>query len=102
MRGAEGRLHTGHVVIDAATSELVSETDTALVRFGHPTDAEIDAYARTGESMQVAGPFTLEGRSAPWIESVDGSYGTITGISLPVLRRLLGRLGVEIIDLWTP
>ena len=48
----------------------------------------------------MAGPFTLEGRSSPWIESIEGNYGTITGISLPVLRRLLERLGIDIIDLW--
>ena len=100
MRGSTGRLHTGHVVVDAATSETVSETDTALVRFGNPTDGEIEAYAGVDESREVAGPFTLEGRSAPWIDSIDGNYGTITGLSLPVLRRLLGRLGVEIVDLW--
>jgi septum formation protein len=101
MRGRTGRLHTGHALIDGASSELVSETDTAVVRFGQPTDREIEAYSRTPEALQVAGPFTLEGHSAPWIESIDGNYGTITGLSLPVLRRLLGRVGVEIVDLWT-
>jgi septum formation protein len=100
MRASTGRLHTGHVVVDAATGEEVVETDTALVRFGTPSDEEIEAYAAVDESRQVAGPFTLEGRSAPWIDSIDGNYGTITGLSLPVLRRLLGRLGVEIVDLW--
>ncbi len=100
LRGSTGRLHTGHVVIDAASGRHAEATDTSVVRFGDPSDAEIDAYARTAESLQVAGPFTLEGRSAPWIESIEGNCGTITGISLPVLRRLLARLDVGIIDLW--
>lgn len=100
LRGSTGRLHTGHFVVDNAAGAWADGTDTALVRFGHPTDVEIDAYAATAESRQVAGPFTLEGRSGPWIESIDGNFGTITGISLPVLRRLLGHLGVELIDLW--
>lgn len=101
MSGRPGRLHTGHAVIDAATGEVVKETDTAVVHFGQPTEAEIAAYARSPEALQVAGPFTLEGRSAPWVDSIEGNYGTITGLSLPVLRRLLGRLGVGIVDLWT-
>jgi septum formation protein len=42
----------------------------------------------------------LEGRSAPWIESIEGNYGTITGISLAVLRRLLHRLDIGIVELW--
>ncbi len=101
MRGRQGLLHTGHCVIDTATNSNAMATDTALVRFGQPSDREIDAYASTPEALQVAGPFTLEGRSAPWVDTIDGNYGTITGISLPLLRRLLADLDVEIIDLWS-
>jgi len=100
MRTRTGLLHTGHCVIDSASGAEAAATDTALVRFGDPTDREIDAYVATGEPQSVAGAFTLEGFGAPWIDSIDGNYGTITGLSLPVLRRLLRRLGVEIVDLW--
>jgi len=37
----------------------------------------------------------------PWIDSIVGNYGTITGISLALLRRLLAEVNVEIIDLWS-
>ena len=50
----------------------------------------------TGEPLHVAGAFTLEGFGAAWIESIDGNYGGVTGLSIPVLRRLLSRLGVEL------
>jgi septum formation protein len=102
LRGRTGRLHTGHCLLDTATGAEAAATDTALVRFGSPTDREIDAYVATGEPLQVAGAFTLEGFGAPWIDSIDGNYGTITGLSLPVLRRLLMQLEVELIDLWAP
>ena len=100
LRDRTGLLHTGHCLLDTATGREASATDTALVRFGHPTDGEIDAYVATGEPLAVAGAFTLEGFGAPWIDGIDGNYGTITGLSLPVLRRLLRQLGVELIDLW--
>jgi septum formation protein len=100
MRGGTGLLHTGHCLIDTGRGVEAAATDTALVRFGDPTDAEIDAYVATGEPVLVAGAFTLEGFGAAWIDSIDGNYGTITGLSIPVLRRLLGDLGVEIVDLW--
>jgi septum formation protein len=100
LRGGRGLLHTGQCVVDTATGGEAAATDTALVRFGVPDDREVEAYSRTSEALQVAGPFTLEGRSAPWIDSIDGNYGTITGISLALLRRLLAELNVEIIDLW--
>lgn len=101
LRGSRGLLHTGHFVLDLATGGDAAEADTAVVQFGRPTDAEIAAYSRTPESLQVAGPFTLEGRSAPWIDAIEGNYGTVTGISLPVLRRLLNRLGTDLVDLWS-
>jgi septum formation protein len=101
LRGRQGLLHTGHFVIDTSINSTAAATDSAVVRFGVPDDREIEAYSRTDEALEVAGPFTLEGRSAPWIESIDGNYGTITGISLPVLRRLLAAVNVEIIDLWS-
>jgi septum formation protein len=100
MRTRTGLLHTGHCVIDAVGGMEAAAADTALIRFGDPTDAEIDAYVATGEPLQVAGAFTLEGFGAAWIDSIDGNYGTITGLSIPVLRRLLGQLGVGLVELW--
>jgi septum formation protein len=101
LRDRTGRLHTGHCLIDTARGADASATDTALVRFGDPSEAEIAAYIATGEPLRVAGAFTLEGFGSAWVESIDGNYGTITGLSIPLLRRLLRNLGFEIVDLWT-
>ena len=48
----------------------------------------------------MAGSFTLDGRSAPWVEGVVGDHTNVVGLSLPLLRDLLGRLGVSVVDLW--
>jgi septum formation protein len=101
LRTRSGLLHTGHCVIDTGRGTEAAASDSALVRFGNPTDAEIAAYVATGEPVQVAGGFTLEGFGAAWIDSIDGNYGTITGLSIPLLRRLLRDLGVELVDLWS-
>ncbi len=101
MRGRTATLHTGHWLCHLPSGRTEAETDSTLVRFGHPTDTEIAAYAGTEESRRVAGPFTLEGRSAPWIEGIEGNFGTVIGVSLPVLHRLCRRLGVELLDLWS-
>lgn len=100
MRGREGILRTGHCVIDTATGRRVSETASTTVRFGSPSDAEIAAYVASGEPLHVAGAFTLDGRSAPFVDSIDGSHGNVIGLSLPLLRRLLAEHGVPITDLW--
>ncbi|MDY0814963.1 nucleoside triphosphate pyrophosphatase [Kitasatospora purpeofusca] len=100
MRGRSGVLRTGHCVIDTATGRQASSTASTTVRFGTPDDAEIAAYIATGEPLHVAGAFTLDGRSAPFVEGIDGDPGNVIGLSLPLLRGLLSELGVRITDLW--
>ncbi|MFI9099638.1 nucleoside triphosphate pyrophosphatase [Streptomyces fildesensis] len=101
MRGRSGVLQTGHCVIDTANGKQVSVTASTTVRFGSPDDAEIAAYVASGEPLYVAGAFTLDGRSAPFVDGIDGDPGNVIGLSLPTLRRLLGDLDVRITDLWT-
>lgn len=100
MRGRAGILQTGHSLIDTATGRTVSATASTVVRFGEPTDAEIAAYVASGEPLHVAGAFTLDGRSAPFVDSIEGDHGNVIGLSLPLLRRLLGELGLSVTDLW--
>src|SRR3954447_2994538 len=101
MRGRAGTLQTGHCVWDTVSERYASATASTVVRFGEPTDEEIAAYVASGEPLHVAGAFTLDGRSAPFIEGIEGDHGTVIGLSLPLLRRLLAQLGVTVTDLWT-
>ncbi|MCG7524409.1 Maf family nucleotide pyrophosphatase [Streptomyces sp. OfavH-34-F] len=100
MRGRAGVLRTGHSLTDTTTGRTVSRTASTTVRFGEPTDAEIAAYVASGEPLHVAGAFTLDGRSAPFVESIEGDPGNVIGLSLPLLRHLLGELGISVTDLW--
>jgi septum formation protein len=100
MRGRVGTLHTGHCLIDSATGASASDVCSTRVRFGSPSDAEITAYVATGEPLHVAGAFTLDGRSAPFLDGIEGDAGNVIGLSLPLLRTLLGKLGTELVDLW--
>lgn len=100
MRGRSGTLLTGHCVVDTATGRGASDVGATLVRFGEPSDAEVDAYVATGEPERVAGAFTLDGRGALFVESIDGDAGNVIGLSLPLLRRLLAGLGHRAVDLW--
>ncbi|MFM9372153.1 Maf family protein [Streptomyces sp. Da 82-17] len=100
MRGRAGVLQTGHCVIDTTTGRRTSATASTTVRFGEPSDEEIAAYVASGEPLYVAGAFTLDGRSAPFIDGIEGDHGNVIGISLPLLRKLLAELGVGITELW--
>ena len=100
MRGRSGTLLTGHTVIDAASGRAACGVRATEVRFGSPTDAQVAAYVATGEPLHVAGAFTLDGRSAPFVDGIDGDPGNVIGLSLPLLRTLLAELDVALTDLW--
>jgi nucleoside triphosphate pyrophosphatase len=100
MRGRCGTLWTGHCVVDEPTGRRASDVAGTVVRFGVTTDEELEAYLATGEAMAVAGAFTLDGRSAPFIDGVDGDPGNVIGLSLPLFRRLLGSLDITVPQLW--
>jgi len=100
MRGGSGVLLTGHCVVDTTTGRSVEEVGDTVVRFGSPTDAEIAAYAETDEALGVAGPFTIDGRAAMFVEGIEGDAGNVIGISLPVLHRLLAQLNLDAVSLW--
>ncbi|MDN5979478.1 Maf family protein [Bifidobacterium mongoliense] len=100
MRSRTGELWTGHCVIDFATGRQVAGTSHARVTFGDYSDRDIERYIATGEPLEVAGSFTLEGFGAAFIDGVEGDPHGVMGVSLPLLRRLAGQLGVEWTDLW--
>ena len=100
MFGKTGILHTGHCVIDTATSQRAEATASTTVTMGTMTSQEMDDYLATGEPLEVAGGFTLDALGAPFIESIHGDPSTVVGISLPTLRRLIGELGVGWTSLW--
>lgn len=100
LRGRNAVLRTGHCVIDTRSGRRARGAAAAEVRFGAFDDDELEAYLATGEPLEVAGAFTLDGRSAPFIEGIDGDHGTVIGLSLPMLRTLLGELGIRIDELW--
>nr|WP_090592617.1 Maf family protein [Auraticoccus monumenti] len=99
MRGRSGVLHTGHHVL-AGTSAR-SATASTTVHFADLGDAEIDAYVATGEPLQVAGAFTLDGLGGAFVTGIEGDPHNVVGISVPLLRELLADLGLSWTSLWS-
>jgi septum formation protein len=100
MRGRSGVLHTGHHLTDLVSGRQAEDVGTTVVHFADVSDAEIEAYVATGEPLNVAGSFTIDGRGGAFVERIEGDHGNVVGLSLPLLRRLLGQLGVPITALW--
>lgn len=98
MRGRSGVLHTGHWLIDTreddGTGATLGATASTTVHFAAIDDEEIRAYVETGEPLRVAGSFTLDGLGAPYVTGIEGDPSNVVGLSLPLLRELLGEVGI--------
>lgn len=99
LRGKSGLLHTGHCIIDTEKGVEISDVATTRVFFADMTDDEIESYVATGEPLHVAGGFTLDGLSSPFISRIEGESSNVIGLSLPLLRNAVLKLGYRWFDL---
>lgn len=102
MRGRSGVLRTGHCLHDTATGRVAAATASTTVHFADVTDEEITAYVATGEPLWVAGAFTVDGLGGAFVTGIDGDFHNVVGVSLPLLRELVGELGHSWTELWRP
>ncbi|MBF2029910.1 MAG: septum formation inhibitor Maf [Oscillatoriales cyanobacterium C42_A2020_001] len=125
MRGQIGSLYTGHALIEllpisrsehsstpSPQASLThppthSPTPRSLLRcqitqvyFTNASDRQIAAYVATGEPLNCAGCFALEGKGGLFVERLEGCHTNVIGLSLPLLRQMLTDLGYEITDFW--
>jgi septum formation protein len=102
MRGRSGVLHTGHWLIDTGDEPLraLGETGSTTVHFAEMSDDEIEAYVATGEPLNVAGAFTIDGLGGPFVERIEGDHHNVVGLSLPLLRDLLAELEIPWSAIW--
>ncbi|CAB4333959.1 MAG: septum formation inhibitor Maf [Actinobacteria bacterium] len=99
LSGKYGYLHTGHCLIDLKKGIELTERSTAKVSFAEMTDVEITDYVDSGEPINLAGGFSLDGLSAPFITKIEGDPSGIIGLSLPLLRKMVISLGYNWPDL---
>jgi septum formation protein len=103
MAGRDGLLYTGHCVIrvlHGAAAHTATQAAVTRVRFSTPTATDLAAYLASGEPLQVAGAFTLDGLGGWFIDGVDGDPSNVVGLGLSVTHRLLNDVGLVIGDLW--
>ncbi|MDQ0757102.1 nucleoside triphosphate pyrophosphatase [Arthrobacter sp. B3I4] len=114
MSGSMGVLHTGHWLVDCRNTEphgaagnaagsgaTLGSVNSAEVHFQEMSEDEIDTYIATGEPLQCAGSFTIDGYGGAFIRKVDGDPHTVVGLSISTLRSLLAQAKVGITELWT-
>jgi septum formation protein len=100
LAGLSGRCHiviTGFTVLDTAKGRSVSRSVETIVQFRRLTRKEITAYAATGEPLDKAGAYAIQGRGAVLVERIEGDYFNVVGLPLATLAEALKEFGVEVL-----
>ena len=100
MRGKIGKLYTGHVLIDLQQQRQIIRCGITKVYFAQIGDRTIEAYVATGEPLQCAGSFALEGKGGLFVEKIEGCHSNVIGLSLPLLYQMIEKLGYSVTDFW--
>jgi septum formation protein len=94
LRLLSGRTHrviTGVAVVTAESTEVAAEV--TAVRFLTLSDEEIAAYIVTGEPMDKAGAYAIQGRAARWIPRIEGDYFNVVGLPIALVSTMLESAG---------
>ena len=89
LSGNTHEVFTGVALIDAASCRTLSRVVRMGVRFRDLSDEEICAYIRTGEPMDKAGAYAIQGGAHGFVEALDGSYENVIGFPVEDVRELL-------------
>lgn len=100
MRGRMGIIYTGHTLIDLKQQRQIIRCGITKVYFADISDRTIEAYIATGEPLQCAGSFALEGKGGMLVEKIEGCHSNVIGLSLPLLRQMLEDLGYNFSNFW--
>ena len=93
LRLLSGRTHrviTGVAVVTATSTEVAAEV--TAVKFLTLSDEDIAAYIATGEPMDKAGAYAIQGRAARWISRIEGDYFNVVGLPIALVFTLLDSL----------
>jgi len=96
LRGREHEVITGVAVVDARSGRAERTAVTSRVRMAASSDDDIDAYVATGEPLDKAGAYAIQGAGGVLVEGYEGSYSNVVGLPLAETARLLASFGVAV------
>ena len=97
LSGQTHQVYTGVTVI-SPDGRTFTDSDRTDVTFADVDDTEIAEYIRSGEPMDKAGAYALQGRAGMWVTHLDGSDTSVIGLPLYLVRSLLLRAGYPLLS----
>ena len=97
LSGKSHAVITGYTVLDTKSGKTVSRSVETKVWFKRLSPAEIRAYVKTGEPLDKAGAYAIQGRGSLIVRKIEGDYCNVIGLPLAALAETLRRFGVRIL-----
>ena len=100
LKALSGRYHsviTGFSIIDTGKNKTLSKSVATKVYIRKLTLAEIDAYVKSGEPLDKAGAYAIQGLGSVFVEKIDGDYYNVVGLPLSALTEALKEFGINIL-----
>ncbi|MFC2067185.1 Maf family protein [Chloroflexota bacterium] len=97
IRGKYHSVITGFSIIDASKNKTLSKTVETKVYIRELTSVEIDAYVKSGEPLDKAGAYAIQGLGSVFVEKIDGDYYNVVGLPLSTLTEALKEFGIHIL-----
>ena len=100
LASLSGKTHTvitGFTVLDTLTRKTVSQSVETAVHMKRITGEEIEAYVKTGEPLDKAGAYAIQGLGAVLVDKIEGDYFNVMGLPLCALAEVLKGFGVHVL-----
>jgi septum formation protein len=97
LSGKTHRVHTGVAIVDIETNRCPTACATTKVTFRNISPSEIKAYIKTGEPMDKAGAYGIQGIGAIFVDKIVGSYSNVVGLPLELLSSMLTDFGIRVL-----
>jgi len=95
LSGSVHEVMTGIALVDALSQKVITDVEITQVKFRKVTLKEIEAYIASGEPMDKAGAYGIQGLGSLFVEGISGCYFNVVGLPLNRLAQHLKHFGVE-------
>jgi len=95
-----GRIHevwTGLYLVESGGARSVGGALRSIVKFSRLDGEDVRRYVATGEPLDKAGAYAVQGRAAAFVTRISGSYSGIMGLPLAEAAALLQRFGIDVV-----
>ena len=92
LSGKTHRVYSGLAVVNTSNNKVEKESLYTEVKFSNLTDEEIKSYIKTGEPLDKAGAYGIQGYGGVFVEKINGCYYNVVGLPLNLLNKMLKKV----------